>query len=116
VYSNVTPGHPRSGSLVGTKSGTLATPGYNTIPLAAVATVAANHPFSVVIQMTTPGYNYPIPVEYATTTLTTSPYFYSGAASACPGQSFLSHDGTTWSDGAAGSPTFNVCLKAFGNK
>jgi C1A family cysteine protease len=108
VYSNVTPGQPRSGSLAGTKTGTLPKPGYNTIPLTASA-VTANAPFSVVMQINTPNYNYPIPIEYAESG-------YSTAASACPGQSFVSHDGTSWTDAGTSSPNYNVCLKAFAIK
>jgi hypothetical protein len=109
VYNNVTPGNPRSGTLVRTKTGTIAKPGYNTIPVIA-AGVTANKPFSVVIKLTTPGYTFPIPIEYAASS-------YSTAASACPGQSFISSNGTAWApayDLTIGD--FNVCLKALGKK
>jgi hypothetical protein len=50
IYSNVTPGAPRSGTQVGaTKRGTIAKPGYHTIRLDP-ATVAAHKPFSVVVR------------------------------------------------------------------
>jgi C1A family cysteine protease len=109
IYKDVTPGNPRSGTLARTKTGTIAKPGYNTIPVMA-AGVTANKPFSVVIKLSTPGYTYPIPIEYALAG-------YSTAASACPGQSFISSNGTTWAE--AYDPSigdFNVCLKAFAVK
>jgi C1A family cysteine protease len=107
VYSNVTPGQPRSGTQVGTtKSGAIVKPGYNTVHLAP-ATVAANKPFSVVVRLTTPGYNSPIPAQSAAGS-------FAPVASSCYGQSFTSSDGgTTWySTGGA----YNVCLKALAIK
>ena len=112
IWKNVAPGKPRSGTKVATKSGTLAKPGYNTILLTTPAVVAANKPFSVVVKMTNPGNNWPVPIESTASG-------YSSAASSCPGQSFLSHDGTVWTD-ASGDPepanNFNVCLKALAVK
>lgn len=58
------------------------------------------------IQLSTPGYNYPIPLEY--------PYSgYSSAATANAGESYVSHDGNSWSDITNSHPNTNVCLKAF---
>ena len=64
------------------------------------------------MKMTTPAINYPIPIEYAYSG-------YSSAASSCPGQSFISHDGTTWYDASEDpdpADNFNVCLKALAVK
>jgi hypothetical protein len=106
VYSNVTPvSGPRSGTLVTSKTGTLEIPGYNTIALPP-GLVAANKPFSIVMKLTTPDYSFPIPAE-------TKKSGYSSAASACPGQTFISHDGVIWSD-AGGE--FNVNLKVFATR
>jgi C1A family cysteine protease len=112
VYKNVnttsSPINPRSGTLVTSRSGTLAKPGYNTIALTTPAVVTANKPFSVVVKMTSPGYKWPIPVEYAV-------QGYSTAASSCPGQSFISSNGTSWGD--LDKYEFgNACLKAFATK
>lgn len=105
VYSDVTPGEPRSGTLVSSKTGTVVKPGYNTIPLT-VGKVAPNKPFSVVVKLKTPEYDYPIPVEIAYAG-------YSDAASSCPGQSYVSPDGKSW---ASTGGYYNVCLKAFAVK
>lgn len=84
--------------------------GYHTVVLPSVVSVTANKRFSVVVKITTPGYNYPAPSEdsYAG---------YSSAASAWVGQSFISSDKTTWYD-LPYSTNFqggNVCIKAFGS-
>lgn len=108
VYSNL-PGLsplavvPTTGTLVRTKSGTIPQAGYHTIHLTAAA-VTANKPFSVVVKVTTPGFGYPVPVGRGIP-LTT-------ANGACPGQSWISADGTNWSYGN----DFKVCLKAFAVK
>ena len=107
VYTNASNG-PTSGSLAATTSGTLALAGYNTIELPSSVALSQGQKFSVVIQLTTPGYNYPIPVEYAITG-------YSSKAKASPGQSYISANGSTWQDTTAIEPTMNVALKAFSN-
>jgi C1A family cysteine protease len=107
IYSGVTPGSPRSGSLVATKKGALVNPGYHTIPLTAPAAVTANQPFSVVIKITIPGpglTSLTIPIEYAISG-------YSTAVSASLGQSFYSKNGIAWN-----ALDSNVCLKAFATK
>jgi C1A family cysteine protease len=104
VYSNVTPNQPRSGRLVRTTAGTLAKPGYHTVSMVP-AVVASQKPFSVVVQLTTPGSTFPIAVENSSGG--------ASAASSCAGQSFTSRDGTEWWDA---SSTYNVCLKAFATR
>ncbi len=96
---------PTAGTLVRSTQGTIADPGYHTIQLAA-AGVTANQPFSVVVKVTTPGYGYPVPVAYSNPAMDTT------ASGACPGQSYTSADGTTWSY----CNDFKVCLKAFAVK
>lgn len=104
VYTGVTT-QPRSGTLAGSKTGTLPLPGYNTIKLDAPVNLTSGQKFSVVVKLTTPGYNYPCPVEYAM-------LGYDSKASSNPGESWTSTDGTTWSDLDA-QGYGNVCLKAF---
>lgn len=106
VYKNVTTG-PTSGLLAGTKTGTISIPGYQTIPLDPISLTSGER-FSVVVKLTTPGYNYPIPVEY--------PYTgYSSGARANAGQSYVSSNGSSWADITVSFPNTNVCLKAFGS-
>ena len=106
VYTNVTT-VPNSGTLAMQKSGTIPYAGYHTVPLdSGGVPLTTGTKFSVIVQLTTPGYNYPIPVEY--------PYpGYCSAARAQSGQSYISSNGTTWTDFTTAEPNGNVCIKAF---
>ena len=107
IYKELTnSANPRSGALVSTNTGTLSDAGYLTIPLATPVPVATGDVFSVVVKLTTPGYNAPIPIERAYSG-------YSSGATASPGQSFISSGGTNWTDTVTLSATENVCLKAY---
>ncbi|MGQ9578360.1 MAG: lectin like domain-containing protein [Candidatus Aminicenantales bacterium] len=106
IYTGVSTGNPRSGTMVLSQSGTITSPGYHTIALSSPVALSPGTLFSVVVKLTTPGYNYPIPAEM--------PYAgYSSAATANPNESFISSDGTSWSDLGASSHKANICLKAF---
>lgn len=106
IYTGVNTGNPRSGTMVFSQSGTIASPGYHTIALSSPVALSPGTLFSVVLKLTTPGYNYPIPAE--------KPYAgYSSGATANPNESFISSDGTSWSDLGASSHKANICLKAF---
>ncbi|OGP90308.1 MAG: hypothetical protein A2156_12010 [Deltaproteobacteria bacterium RBG_16_48_10] len=105
IYRNVT-SVPTSGSVAGSKAGTIASPGYHTVPLEIAVALTPGQDFSVVVRLTTPGYNYPIPVE--------SPWLgYSSQATASAGESYISSNGTSWSDLTNNFSNSNVCLKAF---
>jgi hypothetical protein len=107
VYTNLpNSSTPVSGTPVASLSGTLPDAGYLTIPLASPISVSSGQLFSVVVKLTTPGYNYPMPVEYRWSG-------YSSGATASPGQSFFSSNGTSWSDTTIFDSTMNVCLKAY---
>jgi hypothetical protein len=118
IYSEVTgtsaPNpNPRNGTLVKTLSGTIARSGYTTVKTyksgETPPAVTAGKKFSVVVELSTPGYSWPIPVEEDY-----SPY--SSAANAYAGQSFVSDNGADWTD-LTTVPTYertNVCVKAFG--
>lgn len=107
VYLNPTdPIKPTSGILQSTTTGTVSLPGYHTIILAQPIQLAAGQKFAVVVKLTTPGCIYPIPIE--------KPFSgFSSKATANPGESFISHGGTSWSDKTSYDPNTNVCLKAF---
>lgn len=92
-----------TGTLVQVTSGTLATAGYHTVVLPSPMVAVAGSTLSVAVKLTTPGSNYPIPVEAMYTG-------YSDQAVSSAGQSFVSSNGTSWSDIAGFG---NVCLKAF---
>jgi len=93
--------------LLGSTSGTLTYPGYHTIDLGSPISLTSGDDFAVVVKFTTPGYNYPIPIEY--------PYpGYSDAATANPGESYISYNGISWTDITiiSGYSNTNVCIKA----
>ena len=83
IYTGVTAGSPRSGTLAATQTGTCQYPGYYTINLTTPATLTTNGRFSIVLQMTTPGNNYPQAIEKVVSG-------YSSAATAAAGQSYYS--------------------------
>ena len=89
-----------------TQSGNIGVPGYHTIPLSSAVPVQKGERFSVVVKLTTPGYKYPVAVEYPLTG-------FSSGARAVNGQSYVSSSGTTWTDLNSIYPNSNVCLKAF---
>lgn len=105
VYTNVNSGQPTNGTLKSTKTVTIPKQGYYTVPLDTAVGLTVGQKFSVVIKYTTPGNFEPVPVEKAFAN-------YSSAASANPGESFLSKDGSNWFDISAADDA-NVCIKAF---
>ncbi len=105
IYNNVSETNPVSGSLALTQTTNYTFAGYHTVRLQSPVNV--QNRFSVVIRFITPSYNYPVAVEYPISG-------YSSDVTASPGESFISYDGTSWTDCGAQSPAFNVCIKAFG--
>ncbi|MCF7935444.1 MAG: SYNERG-CTERM sorting domain-containing protein [Synergistales bacterium] len=108
VYTDLpaSPGNPINGTLREVTGGTLGRTGYVTVPLGNAVYVAGGENFSIVVELTTPGYTYPIAVERPITG-------YTSNATASAGQSYVSLDGTTWTDLTTEIPNANVCLKAF---
>lgn len=104
LYTGVTAGSPRSGTLAASGSGSIAAPGYQIVPITPVA-VTPGQLFSVVIKLTTPGYGWPIPMERPVSN-------YSSTATASAGQSYYSSNGTGWTDLTASYANTNVALKA----
>ncbi|MCX5777697.1 MAG: lectin like domain-containing protein [Elusimicrobia bacterium] len=91
--------------LLGKKTGTIPVTGYHTIRLDSSIPISANRTFCVVVKMTTPGYAYPIPLEY--------PISGYSSPTAAAGQSYISHDGAAWGDITTVYTNTNVCLKAY---
>lgn len=88
-------------------SGTFAYMGYHTVTLAEPVALAQGRPFAVAVKVFSPGTTEPIPLEYPVSQ-------FSSAATAEPGQSYVSPDGTNWSDATiVSNPEANVCLKAY---
>jgi|BarGraNGADG00312_1021997.scaffolds.fasta_scaffold07307_2 Cysteine protease len=102
---------PSTASLSRLASGTFDLAGYHTVALGSSPTLPGGSAFVVAVKLTTPGYTFPIPAEYPWT----SADGYSAAAAASPGQSYVSADGSTWTDLTTmdGYGNTNVCLKAF---
>ena len=106
VYTGCAAGQPTSGTLAAEQSGTVDAAGYVTVPIAPVA-VSAGQRFSVVLQLTTPGYAYPLAMEYAVAG-------YTPGATAGAGESFLSANGSSWNDFTKRvNSTANFCCKAY---
>lgn len=112
VYTGVSDGVPRSGTLAASTSGACTYAGYHTIPLNVTVPLTAGQRFSIVVKFTTPNYNYPIPIEPALTG-------YSSAATTSAKQSYIGAAGTSWydtknlSDGSFSVAGANVCIKGY---
>ena len=108
IYTGCTTGNPCSGTLKLTQSGMSETAGYLTVPLSQSVGITKDVMFSVVLQLTTSGYNYPLAFEYAVDG-------YSSGATASRGQSYVSNGGEVWTD-FADTPRYpyaNFCCKAY---
>ncbi len=106
IYTDVTAGVPRSGTLAATETGTIQYPGYTTINLSSPVYLSSGERFSIVVKLTAPGVGTPIPLEKRIAG-------YSSSATASPGQSFVSSNGSSWSDLTSIYANDNVCLKGF---
>ncbi|HOW14261.1 lectin like domain-containing protein [Methanosarcina sp.] len=88
------------------KNGTIGTASYHTIPLGSEVQLEAGQKFSVVLKLTTPNCSYPLAIEMPLEG-------FSSKATANPGESFVSEDGSTWEDINVYFQNTNVCIKAF---
>lgn len=107
IYTGVT-STPASGVLEGgavNTSGTADFAGYHTVQLTRPVQLAAGQKFAVVVRFTTPAYNYPLPVEY--------PYPGYANTTSAPGQSYVSANGSSWTDLAAALPGANLNIRAY---
>jgi len=86
-------------SLATSQSGTCAEFGYYSIPLDSPVPLTTGQPFTIAVEVTTPGYTYPIPVELQDV----------GQTDVC----FIRHlDTDAWEDAALTYHQLNVCLRA----
>jgi len=115
IYKNVSSTGPRTGTLVYQSTGSVATSGFSTITLSSTVFVPASQKFSVVFRYMTPGYKYPIPVEYPVTEANSGVDFCTTASNA--GESWMSSAGSSWTDLKNSSDSdiaiSNVCIKAY---
>ena len=94
------------GSPVSSKSGTCQECGYYSIPLTSPVSLTNGQAFTIAVKMTTPGYKWPIPVEYQYNTTIVDPTMQIG-------KSFFRHeDGESWTDAATVDSGYNICLRA----
>ncbi|MHC1681733.1 MAG: lectin like domain-containing protein [Clostridiaceae bacterium] len=106
VVNNYTSPNSLTSSRKLVKTGKIPFAGYNTVKFNSIVPVYGGKKFAVVVKITTPGVNYPIPVEYAVSG-------YSSKASAAAGQSYVGYNGSSWQDLTSYDKTANVTLKAF---
>jgi C1A family cysteine protease len=113
VYTGVTSTtNPKSGTLAGTKTVTLAYPGYHTVKFDTPYEITKGTKFSIVVQFTVAsGYAY-LPIEGENFDLYSdgTTVHYTSSTS----QSFLSGNGTSWVDSSS-SGYNNTPIKAFTN-
>jgi len=100
------------GTWTAVGTGTLDTAGYHTVTFSAPQNVAAGVKFYVIAELDAPGTSTtlggPIPIE-------DYEQGYSSNATSAPGQSYVSADGTQWTDLDVQYPGYSpdVCLKVF---
>ncbi len=93
------------GEVAASQTGSVEKEGWYTIILNNPVSVSEGDTFVVAVKFTTPGYSYPVPIEGKLAN-------YSSGATASPGQSFISADGSHWTDVTKQFPNDNVCIKA----
>jgi hypothetical protein len=98
---------PTSGTLISSKIGTIPTAGYHTIALSTSILMTSGTKYSCIIKLTTPGYNYPIGFEFPSTN------DYTSAATANSGETYISSNGSNWTDMVSVMANASVCLKTF---
>ena len=106
VYENVKGSNPVDGTLAAEKKGSFIYAGYYTVKLNSLVPVNTGERFSVVVKLTNPTYKYPVPVEAPIED-------YASGVRANPGESYVSSNGTDWTDITQFSSESNVCIKAF---
>ncbi|MEG1996617.1 MAG: lectin like domain-containing protein, partial [Oscillospiraceae bacterium] len=123
IYTGLTDSkNPVSGKkTTATQKGNEKYAGYHTIELNEAITLKKGEKFSVVIRLSNPNYNMPIPVELCPLTLEQKEPKYMGNG----GESYVSADGLSWKDVAGIAKKdesknlqiyiTNVCIKAFTN-
>jgi C1A family cysteine protease len=106
LYTNVKPGKPRSGTVAKQIQGTVDEPSYYTRSFSSPVAVNKGDLFSIVVKLTTPGYNYPLPCQIKLEGISSN-------ARSKPGQGFISDNGNSWSDIYEVSKDASLCLKLF---
>ena len=113
VYSGAFDGtSPVVGPPLAVQSGSLGFAGFHTILLNQPVALPAGSRFSIVVKLSTPGYQFPIAAEVMV------PDYTSRAQPIGAGLSWVSGDGATWTDVTTlvDEPAMKVSLKAYAEK
>ena len=105
VYLDPAGGPINASGPIEARSGVIDDAGYRTIPLENPVALSPGQTFSIAMNLTTPGYNRPIPVEYPK-------LGYSSKATAERGEGYVRIDGE-WEDLTDKYKDYSPCLKAF---
>lgn len=105
IYKNPSPLPIGDRTVVSTVSGSTTYAGYYTVPLTTPVALSSGDTFTVSVYITGGG-TYPSALEYAYAGVTSG-------ATASPGQSYYSANGTSWTDLTSFDSTANFCIKAF---
>ena len=109
VYSGCTDGKPTSGTKLGSASGNASEyAGYLTVPVSCSSSIPKGTRFSAVVKVTTTstrqlGLEYPV-------------QGYSSGATAKPGETFASDNGTSWSDFTSELSGASFCCKVYAKR
>ena len=107
--------YPESASLIASNTQTFPYAGYHTVKLPSLAPLTAGEYFTVILEITNPTYKYPLAVEHKIEG-------YSDQAVVHDYESWISLNGTDWSDGVNSTvpkdkkllhTPMNACIKAF---
>ncbi len=109
IYKNVTASKPRSGELMKNLEGRISDASYFIKKFTSSVSLKKGQRFSLVIKLTTPDWNWPIPVAIPVAG-------YSSKAKSETGQGFISDNGKTWYDVYEEEKNASVCLKALARK
>jgi hypothetical protein len=108
VYKNLdtSAANPTAGTLAAAQSGNFVYPGYYTVRLDTPVDLEPGEKFSVVAQWVNPNHAHSVPIEKPIGD-------HSSAAYANAGESYVSLDGTVWTDLTERVPRSNVCIKGY---
>ncbi len=109
VYKKVAASKPRSGKMIKKLEGRVSDSSYFVKKFSSSVPLKKGDRFSVVVKLTTPEWNWPIPVQIPVTG-------YSSKAQSQPGQGFISDNGKAWYDMYSEEKNAGVCLKAFASR
>ena len=94
------------GGVAVAAAGTLDAAGFHTVALDEPVALTAGRSLVIAVRLSTPGYRFPVAIE--------RPYSGYADATAAAGQSYVSGDGSSWTDMTTLVAGTDVCLKGYG--